>query len=101
MKTLKKISIYLIISLAVFACVEKDCFSFFDHSFYAIENITNEETSDNAITSDLDLSEVDVTLTQSIYNFNLKYLPNERVIISDFFFPENIYFHVWQPPKIS
>jgi hypothetical protein len=101
MKTLKKISVCLIISLAVFAWMEKDCFSFSDHSLYIIENTTNEEKSDNSITPHSDLSEVDVTLTQSIYSFDLKDLSGEKVIISDSFFPQNIYFCIWQPPKVS
>jgi hypothetical protein len=101
MKTLKKISIYLIISLAVFVCVEKDCLSFFDLPLYTIENTTNQEKSDNSITPDSDLSEADVTLNQSIYSFNLKNLSCEKVTVLKTFFPQNIYFCIWQPPKIS
>ena len=101
MKTLKKISIYLIVSLAVFACVEKDCLSFFDLPLYTIENTNNQEKSDNSITPDSDLSEADVTLNQSIYSFNLKNLSAEKVTASGFFFPQNIHFCIWQPPKIS
>jgi hypothetical protein len=101
MKTLKKISIYLIISLAVFACVEKDCLSFFDLPLYTIENTTNEEKSDNSISPQSDLSEVDVTLTKSMYSFDLKNLSSEKVTIADSFVPQNLSFCIWQPPKIS
>jgi hypothetical protein len=101
MKTLKKISIFLIISLAIFACVEKDCFSFSGHSLYAIENTTNGEKSDNVITPHSDLSEVDITLAQSLYFFDLKNLSSDKVNVLGSFFPQNLYFYIWQPPKIS
>jgi len=101
MKTLKKISICLIISLAVIACVERDCFSFSGHSVYVIENTTNGEKSDNVITPHSDLSEVDVTLAQGIYFFDLKNLSSDKVTVSGSFFPQNLYFYIWQPPKIS
>jgi hypothetical protein len=101
MKALKKISICLIISLAVFVCMEKDCFLFSGHSFYVIDNTTNEEKSDHSITPHSDLSEVDVTLTKSIYSFDLKNLSSEIVTTADPFFPQNIYFCIWQPPKVS
>jgi hypothetical protein len=101
MKTLNKISICLIISLGVFACVEKDCFSLSGHSFYVIENTANEQKSDNSITSHNDLSDVDVTLTKSICPFDLKDLSSEEVTTQDSFIPLNIYFRIWQPPKVS
>jgi hypothetical protein len=100
MKTIKKISIFLIISLAVFTCVEKVCFSFSDHSLYVIEN-TTEEKSNNSITPHSDLSEVDITLTKNIYSFDLKNLSSEKVTIADSFFPQNLSFCIWQPPKVS
>lgn len=101
MKTIKKIAIFLIISLGIFASVEKDYISFSGHSLYGIENTTNEEKSDNSITPHSDLSEVDVTLTKSIYAFDLKNLSSEKVTIADSFFPQNLSFCIWQPPKIS
>jgi len=101
MKTLKKISICLIISMAAFVCMEKDCFSFSGHSIYVIENTTNEEKSDNSITPDSDSSGIDVTLTQTIYSFNLKYLSSEKIKVSNTFLPQNKGFCIWQPPKIS
>ena len=101
MKILKKISICLIVSLAVFACVEKDCISFSGHSLYVIEHTTSEEKSDNSITPHNDLSEVDVTLTKSIFSFDIKNLSSEKVTIAHFFFPQNLSFCIWQPPKVS
>ncbi len=101
MKTINKISIFLIISLAVFACVEKDYISFSGHSLYVIENTTNQEKSDNSITPDSDLSEADVTLTHSIYSFDIKDLSSEKVTIAVSFFPQNLSFCIWQPPKVS
>jgi hypothetical protein len=101
MKTLKKILICLMISLAVFTCVEKVWFSFSGHSFYVVENTTNEEKPGNSITPHSDLIEVDVTLTKSIYSFNLKSLSSKKIIIADPLFPQNIYFCIWQPPKVS
>ena|ERR1035437_11167631 len=101
MKTLKKISICLIISLAVFAFVEKYCFPFSGHSLSVIETTIDEEKSDHSITPHSDLSEVDVTLTKSIYSFDLKNLSSEIVTTADPFFPQNIYFCIWQPPKVS
>jgi hypothetical protein len=101
MKTLKKISICLIISLAVFACVEKDCFLVSGHSLYVIENTTNEEKSDYSITPHSDLAEVEATFTKSIYSFDLKNLSGENVTTPDSFIPQNIYFRIWQPPKFS
>ena len=93
----------MIIPLAVFACVEKDCFSFTDRSLYVTENLTTETKSDNSITTDidLDLSEVEVTLTPDIYTFNLKYLSSERLVIPDCLFTPDLCFRIWQPPKIS
>jgi len=101
MKTWKKISIYVIISLAVFTGVEKDCLSFSNLSLYTIENTTNEEKSDNLITIDSDLFEADVMLTKSCYSFDLKNLSSQKVTVSGFIIPQNIYFCIWQPPKIS
>jgi hypothetical protein len=101
MKTLKKISICLIISLAVFACVEKDYISFSTHSLYVSENTTTEEKSDNSITPHSDLFEVDVMLTKRIYSFDLKNLSSEKVTIADSFLPQNLSFCIWQPPKVS
>jgi len=101
MKTIKKIAIFLIISLGIFACVEKDFISFSGHSLYVIENTTNEEKSDNSVTPHSDFSEVDVTLTKSIYSFDIKSLSSEKVTIADSFFPQNLSFCIWQPPKIS
>jgi hypothetical protein len=103
MKKLKKILIYLIIPLAVLVCAEGVALSFFDHSPYVAENITSDSKSDNSIipATDLDLSEVDVTLPSCIKIFNLKYLPGERVIMPGSLFTQNLYFHIWQPPKIS
>ena len=101
MKTLKKIVFGLIISLAVIAYVEKDCFLFTGHSLNVIENTTNSERSDNSISANSDLSEADITLAQSIYSFNLKSLSSEKVTLSATYFPQNIYFCIWQPPKIS
>jgi len=100
MKTLKRISIYLIISLAVIVSAGKDCVLFY-HSPYVIENTTSESKSAVSLSSDLDLSEVDVSLNQVVYTFSLKHLPGERISVSDFFFNQNLYFHIWQPPKIS
>ena len=91
----------MIISLAVIACVERDCFSFSGHSVYVIENTTNGEKSDNSLTPNSDLSEVDVTLTQSLHSFDLKNLSSDKVTVSGSFFPQNLYFYIWQPPKIS
>ena len=91
----------MIISLAVFACVERDCFSLSGQSLYVIENTTNEENSDNSITPHSDLSEVDVTLAQSLYFFDLKNLSSDKVNVLGSFFPQNLYFYIWQPPKIS
>ena len=101
MKTIKKIAIFLIISLGIFACVEKDFISFSEHSLFVIENTTNEEKSDNSVTPHSDFSEVDVTLTKSIYSFDIKSLSSEKVTIADSFFPQNLSFCIWQPPKIS
>jgi hypothetical protein len=101
MKTLKKISICLVLSLAVFVCVEKDCFSFSGHSLYVIENTTNEEKSDNSITLHNDLSEVDVTFTKNIYSFDLKNLSSEKITTPVSFISQNIYSRIWQPPKVS
>jgi hypothetical protein len=101
MKTIKKIVIGLIISLAVFAYVEKDCFLFSGHSLCVIENTANSEKSDNSISANSDLSEVDITLVQYSYSFNLKSLSSEKVTISATCFPQNIYYCIWQPPKIS
>lgn len=101
MKTLKKISISLIIILAVFASIEKDCFTFFDKQLYIVENSTNEDKSDNSFTSNIDLCEGEVALISGIYTFNLKNLSNEKVIISNFFIIQNLYFCIWQPPKNS
>jgi hypothetical protein len=91
----------MIISLVAFAWVDRDCFSFSGHSLYVIENTTNDTKADNSITAHSDSFEVDVTLTPGIYTFSLKNLSNNRVIISNFFFPKNLYFHIWQPPKVS
>lgn len=103
MKKLNKILISLIIPLAVFAYMDKDCFSFVDQSLYVVEIITNEAKSYNSITSDidLDLSEVGIILTPEIYTLNLKYLSSGRVIIPDRLFTYNLCFSIWQPPKIS
>lgn len=103
MKKLNKILIYLIIPSTVFACVDKDCFSFVDQSLYVFENITNEANSDNSITSDidLDLSEIEIILSPDIYTLNLKDLSSGRVIIPDRLFSYNLCFSIWQPPKIS
>jgi hypothetical protein len=102
MKILKKISISLIIALAVLACVKSDCFFFSGDSFYVIENTTMEENSDNTITADNDdLYEVDVTLTQSDYSFNMNNLSGEKLTIVDSFFPKKLSFCIWQPPKVS
>ena len=101
MKILKNISICLVISLAAFVSVEKDCFSYFSHSIYVIENTSCEEKPSNVITPDYDSPGVDVMLTPSIYSFNLKYLSGEKVTIPGSYFPQNIYFCIWQPPKIS
>ena len=101
MKALKKISIYLLFSLAVFACVEKDCFLFFDNPICTIENTSTEDKSDNSITSDIDLCEVDLAISASIYTFKLKDLPVENVIVSDSFYSHHLDFSIWQPPKIS
>jgi hypothetical protein len=91
----------LIISLAAFACVEKNCFSFLGHSFYVIERIAIEDKSDNSIVPDIDSFEVDVTLPQNIYTFSLKHLSGDKVIVLNSFSPQNIHFCIWQPPKIS
>jgi hypothetical protein len=102
MKKLKKILIYLIIPLTVFACAEGAALSFFDYSPYVTEITSTDGKSCNSITSatDLDLSEVDVTLPSCIKIFNFKHLPGERVIISGSLFTQNLYFCIWQPPKI-
>jgi len=91
----------LIISLAVLACVKKDYISFSGHSLFVIENTTNEEKTDNSVTPHSDLSEADVTLTKSIYSFDIKNLSSEKITIANFFFPQNSSFCIWQPPKIS
>lgn len=101
MKTSRKISIYLIISLGIFACVEKDCSLFFDKPLYTVENNTTDNKTDNSVTVDDDFFQIDATLISGIYAFNLKNLSFEKVIISDFFYPHNLYFFIWQPPKIS
>ena len=101
MKTLKKIAICLVLLLAVFVCVEKDCFLFSSHSLYVIENTTNEEKSDHSITLHSDLSEADVTLPKNIYSFDLKTLSSEKITTPDSFIPQNIYSRIWQPPKVS
>lgn len=101
MKTLRKISIYLIISLATLACVEKDCSLFFDKPLYSVENSTNNDKSDNSITADIDYCQIDIAIIAGIYAFNLKNLSVEKVIISAFFYPHNLDFFIWQPPKIS
>lgn len=91
----------MIITLAVFALVKNDCFLFPGHSLYVIENTTHGEKSDNSITPDSDSSEADVTLAHSVYSFNLKNLSSKKVTVSATIFPQNIYFCIWQPPKIS
>lgn len=101
MKTLRKISIYLIISLAIFACVEKDCSLFFDKPLYTVENNTTDDKTDNSVTADIDFCQIDAAIISGIYAFNLKNLSVEKVIISDVFYPHNLYFFIWQPPKIS
>lgn len=101
MKTIKKIAIFLIISLGIFASVEKDCISFSGHSLYVIENTTTEEKSDNSVTPHSDLYEVDVALTKSIYSFDIKSLSSEKVTIADSFVPQDLSFCIWQPPKVS
>jgi hypothetical protein len=99
MKALREILICLIIALASFAGEEKEYFSLTGH--HAIENTANEEKSDKSTISDIDFSEVDAALTPHSYNFSLKYLPCEKVIVCDLIFTKNFYFHIWQPPKIA
>lgn len=90
----------MVISLAVFGCVA-DYVSFSGNSVCVIENTTSQEKSDNSIIPHSDLSEADVTLTKSIYAFDLKNLSSEKVTVADSFFPQNLPFFIWQPPKIS
>jgi hypothetical protein len=101
MKTLKKISISLILSLALFASMEKQCFLFFDNPLYAIENSDNQEESQNSVTSDSDLLQADVILKKDSYIFNLKDLPNEKVVLSNNFCCLYSFTFIWQPPKVS
>lgn len=101
MKTLKKISICILFSLAVFACVEKDCFLFFDKPICTIENTSTEDKSENSLTSNNNICEIDVAVPSGIYAFDIKNLPTEKVIVSNSFYSHNIDFCIWQPPKIS
>ena len=73
---------------------------FFDKPLYTIENNTTDDKTDS-LTADIDFFQIDATIISGIYNFNLKNLSVEKVIISDFFYPHNSYFFIWQPPKIS
>jgi hypothetical protein len=101
MEILKKTAIFFIISLAVFACVEKNCYYFFDNPLYTVENINTESNSDNPLKSESVQSEVDVIISSERNDFNLNNLTVERVVISESLFPENQYFSIWQPPKVS
>jgi len=101
MKKLNKILIYLIIPLAIFACVEKGFYSFIAPSPYVIENTNGESESDNSGATGFDLTDFNVTLNSGIYSFNLNYLPSEKVIIPDLHYIQHLYFCIWQPPKIS
>ena len=101
MKSLKGITISLIISLTVFVWVEKE-FALLSDSFgYVLENAGNGESSSNTFANNNDTDIMDIALIHDVYSFNLKCLHGERVHFFHFIPSQILSYTIWQPPKIS
>lgn len=98
---MKKISILLILSLVLFASVEKECISSFFHAHKKIDNTANEARSNNSINTHIDFAEEDVTVFTDRLLFAPPSILSEKVLKSESFFIMNVCTPIWQPPKLS
>jgi|GEM_PF-6175988 len=98
---MKKILLLLILSLALFASVEKECISSFFHAHKQIDYTANEARSGNSINTHIDFADEDVTVLSDLLTITPLCILSERVLKSEFFFLKNSCTRIWQPPKLS
>ena len=101
MKTLKRISILLIFSLAIFAGEEKDCFAAFFHAHKQIDCTANEASSGNLVIAHIDHADEVVSIIPDLFSFNSNESLSKKILKSESFFPQNNCTRIWQPPKLA
>lgn len=101
MKTMKKLSILLICTLALLTGVEKACLASFDHRYKQLDMPVGEAHSANAVNSHPDHSEQDVSVIPTVFTFHLTSLVGQRIPVSDNFILQKTNTSIWLPPKLS
>lgn len=101
MHHVKKLLFYIIILFTVCTWLGKDNYSFLEHTFTAIENTTGESERGNTVVPDNDFSDFSLIPDTVNYMFNFKNPLFQRVTLPDSIFSQDLFFTIWQPPKLS
>jgi len=92
MKTLKKILLLILFSLAIFAGVEK---------IKQIDCTANEVISCNSVIAHVDHADEVASVIPDLFSFHSNESLRKKILKSESFFPQNICTRIWQPPKLS
>ena len=101
MDRIKKLLFYFLILFTICAWLGKDNYSFLEHTFSKVENTAGESEKENTAVPDSDFSDFSLIPDSGNDLFNFKNPLFQRITLPDSLFSQNLFFSIWQPPKLS